>query len=157
MVGPPVLRGTRQAATEGNFGLKHHQSRGSGSTRQVKAPHTAAAEKKGCSLHLQGLRRVGTCFQELEREVLLQGVPKVGKSVTLGKCLRALEWGILNAGIWGGYRDRSLPCKSQSAQLDNGVLLASFLSAFPCLLSLIISSTVNVEDWKARIPANKGD
>lgn len=72
---PPVLQGTRQAATEGSFGLKHHRSRGSGSARQVKAPRTAAAEKKGCSLHLQDLRRVGTHFQEVEGEVLLPGIP----------------------------------------------------------------------------------
>lgn len=64
-----------RAATEGSFGLKHHQSRGSGPTRQGKAPCTAAAEKKGCSLHLQGLRRVGTQFQEVEGEVLLPGIP----------------------------------------------------------------------------------
>lgn len=59
---------------KGSFGLKHHQSRGSGSTGQVRAPRTAAAEKKGCSLHLQGLRRIGTRFQEVEGEVLLPGV-----------------------------------------------------------------------------------
>lgn len=34
---------------------------------------------------------------------------QVEKSVTLlGKCLRPPEWGILNAGIWGGYRARVL-------------------------------------------------
>lgn len=78
---------------------------------------------------------------------------QVGKSVTfLGKCLRALEWGILNAGIWGGYRHRGLPCKSQGAQLDSSVL-----SALPCLLSPITNSACDVEDSKTRIPSNKGD
>lgn len=55
---------------------------------------------------------------------------------------QTLEWGLLNARIWGGYRDGGLPCKSQGAQLDKDVLLASFLSALPCLLSLITSSMV---------------
>lgn len=92
------------------------------------------------------------------RGAAARGPLQVGKSVTfLGKCLRASKWGILNAGIWGDYRDRGLPCKSQGAQLDSSVLLASFLSALPCLLSLITSSTCDVEDSKASIPANKGD
>lgn len=79
---------------------------------------------------------------------------EVKSDIFPGKCLRALEWSILSAGIWG---DRGLPCKSQGAQLDNGVLLASFLSALPYLLSLTTSSTRDVEDSKARFPANKGN
>lgn len=50
--------------------------------KQVKAPRTAAAEKKDCSLHLQGLGRVETCFQEVEGEVLLQGIPSRWRSLS---------------------------------------------------------------------------
>lgn len=90
--------------------------------------------------------------------MLLPEVSSRSGSLTPSQENASEPWsGVVNAGIRGGYRDRGLPCKSQGAQLDNGILPVSFLSALPCLLCLITHSTRGVQDSKARFPANKGD
>lgn len=109
--GAPSPVGDKAGGGEGSFGLKHCQSRGGGSVGQARAPSTAAAHswsgclEKGCSLHLGGLGKVGTCIWGGGRRV---GASRIGGKSWLPegkadtfprKCVGTPGCGALNAWI----------------------------------------------------------